>query len=62
MGVTKYLIKLDDSPEDWHLAPIRGGTQVHKFFPFYPADLATLENTWNINNIPNLLNALKQRN
>jgi hypothetical protein len=31
-------------PEDWrHLASIRFHTQVHKLFPFYPADLATLE-------------------
>jgi hypothetical protein len=43
MAMANYLTKLEDSPEDWHLAPIRGHTRVHKLFPFYPADLATLE-------------------
>ncbi len=38
-----YQTKLEDSPEDWHLSPIRGHSRVHKLFPFYPADLATLE-------------------
>jgi hypothetical protein len=41
--MANYLAKLEDSPEDWHLAPIRGHTRIHKLFPFYPADLATLE-------------------
>ncbi len=43
VAMANYLTKLEDSPEDWHLAPIRGHTRVHKLFPFYPADLATLE-------------------
>jgi hypothetical protein len=43
MAMANYLTKLEDSPEDWHLAPIRGHTRIHKLFPFYPADLATLE-------------------
>jgi hypothetical protein len=43
MAMANYLTKLEDSPEDWHVAPIRGHTRVHKLFPFYPADLATLE-------------------
>ncbi len=38
-----YLAKLEDSPEDWHLAPVRGHTRVHKLFPFYASDLVTLE-------------------
>jgi hypothetical protein len=42
-SIANYLTKLEDSPEDWHLAPIRGHTRVHKLFPFYPANLATLE-------------------
>jgi hypothetical protein len=43
IAMANYLAKLEESPEDWHLAPIRGHTRVHKLFPFYPADLATLE-------------------
>jgi hypothetical protein len=43
MSMANYLAKLEDSPEDWHLAPIRGHTRIHKLFQFYPADLATLE-------------------
>jgi hypothetical protein len=42
-AIAGYLVKLEDSPEDWHLSPIRGHSKVHKLFPFYPADLATLE-------------------
>jgi hypothetical protein len=38
-----YLVTLEDSPEDWHLAPVRGHTRIHKLYPLYPADLATLE-------------------
>jgi hypothetical protein len=41
--IAAYMTKLEDSPEDWHLSPIRGHSRVHKLFPFYPADLATLE-------------------
>jgi hypothetical protein len=42
-SIAAYLAKLENSLEDWHLAPIRGHTRVHKLFPFYPANLATLE-------------------
>jgi hypothetical protein len=38
-SMANYLTKLEDSPEDWHLAPVRGHTRIHKLFPFYPADL-----------------------
>ncbi len=41
--IAGYLTKLEDSPEDWHLSPLRGHSRVHKLFPFYPADYATLE-------------------
>jgi hypothetical protein len=52
--MAKYLIKLEDSPEEWHLAPIRGHTRIHKLFPFYPADLATLETQKNSNSLTTL--------
>ncbi len=42
-SIADYLAKLENSLEDWHLSPIRGHTKVHKLFPFYLADLATLE-------------------
>ncbi len=42
-SIAVYLAKLEDNPENWHLAPVRGHNRVHKLFPFYPADLATLE-------------------
>jgi hypothetical protein len=38
-----FLVKLKKSREVWHLATIQGHSQVQKFFPFYPADLAALE-------------------
>jgi hypothetical protein len=41
--MAKYLIKLEDSPEEWHLAPIQGHTRIYKLFPFYPVDITTLE-------------------
>jgi hypothetical protein len=41
--MAKYLIKFEDSPEDWHLAPVWRQTRIHKLFPFYPADIVTLE-------------------
>ncbi len=28
---------------DWHHAPIQGNSEVHKLFPFYSADIATLQ-------------------
>jgi hypothetical protein len=42
-SMADYLAKLEDSPEDWHLAPIRGHTKFSKLFPLYPAEVATLE-------------------
>jgi hypothetical protein len=42
-SMAKYLLKLEESPEEWHLAPVRGHSRIHKLFPFYPADIATLE-------------------
>ncbi len=42
-SMAKYLVKLEESPEKWHLAPVRGHSRIHKLFPFYPAGIATLE-------------------
>jgi hypothetical protein len=42
-SMADYLTKLEDSPEDWHLAPIRGHTKFSKLLPLYPAEVATLE-------------------
>ncbi len=42
-SLADYLTKLEDSPEDWHLAPIRGHTKFNKLLPLYPAEAATLE-------------------
>jgi hypothetical protein len=42
-SMTDYLTKLEDSPEDWHLAPVRGHTKFSKLLPLYPAEAATLE-------------------
>jgi hypothetical protein len=42
-AIAGYLAKLEDSPEDWHLSPVRGHSKVHKLFPFYPVDYATLD-------------------
>ncbi len=42
-SMASYLIKLEESPEDWHLAPIRGHTKFSKLLPLYPAEAATLE-------------------
>jgi hypothetical protein len=42
-SVAIYLTKLNDSPEHWHLAPVRGHTKIHKLIPFYPTDLVILE-------------------
>ncbi len=38
-AIAGYLTKLEDSPEDWH----HWHSRVHKLFPFYPADHATLD-------------------
>jgi hypothetical protein len=53
-SMAKYLTMLENSPEDWHLAPIQGHTWVHKLFPFYPADMATME-THGIKTVSQLL-------
>jgi hypothetical protein len=42
-STAKYLLKLEESPEEWHHAPVRGHSCIHKLFPFYPADIAILE-------------------
>jgi hypothetical protein len=42
-SMANYLTKLEGSPEDWHLAPIRGHTNFSKLLPLYPAEAATLE-------------------
>jgi hypothetical protein len=42
-SMADYLTKLEDSPEDWHLSPIRGHTKFSKLLPLYPAEAATLE-------------------
>jgi hypothetical protein len=36
-STAEYLVKLEYTQEDWHLAPIRGHTKIHKLIPFYPA-------------------------
>jgi hypothetical protein len=41
--MAKFLKKAEDRYEDWHHAPIRGHSRTHKLFPFYPADIATLQ-------------------
>jgi hypothetical protein len=47
---SKFLKKAKDSQEDWHHAPIWGHSCTHKLFPFYPADIATLQ-TLQINTV-----------
>jgi hypothetical protein len=42
-SMADYLTKLEDSPEDWHLSPIRGHSKFSKLLPLYPAEAATLE-------------------
>jgi hypothetical protein len=42
-SVAEYLSKLQNSPEDWHLAMICGNTQIHQLFAFCPADLTPLQ-------------------
>jgi hypothetical protein len=42
-SVVEYLTKLENSLEDWHLALIRGHTQINKQFLFSLVDLAMLE-------------------
>jgi hypothetical protein len=52
-SMAKFLTKLEDSKEDWHHAPIWGHSRTHKLFPFYPADIATLQ-TLRINTVSQL--------
>jgi hypothetical protein len=42
-SMASFLRKLEDNHEDWHHAPIWGHSKTHKLFPFYPADIATLQ-------------------
>jgi hypothetical protein len=49
-SMASFLRKLEDSHEDWHHAPIWGHSKTHKLFPFYPADIATLQ-TLRINTV-----------
>ncbi len=42
-SVTKFLEKNEESEEDWRLAPIWRHSYTHKFFPFYPEDIAMLQ-------------------
>jgi hypothetical protein len=49
-SMANFLKKLEDSQEDWHHAPIWGHSRTHKLFPFYPADVATLQ-TLQINTV-----------
>jgi hypothetical protein len=42
-SMANFLKKLEDSHEDWHHAPVWGHSKIHKLFPFYPADIATLQ-------------------
>jgi hypothetical protein len=45
-----FLKRIEDSQKDWHHAPIWGHFRIHKLFPFYPADISTLE-TLQINTV-----------
>ncbi len=47
------LVSLEDSAKDWHLDPLWGDSCVHKLFPFYPADIATLYAHW-VNTVSHL--------
>jgi hypothetical protein len=38
-SMADYLTRLEDSPEDWYLAPVRGHTKFSKLFPLYPAEI-----------------------
>jgi hypothetical protein len=42
-SMANFLQKVENSPEDWHHAPKWGHSRTHKLFPFYPADIATLQ-------------------
>jgi hypothetical protein len=49
-SMANLLKKLEDNQEDWHYAPMWGHSRTHKLFPFYPADIATLQ-TLQINTV-----------
>jgi hypothetical protein len=49
-SMANFLMKLEESQEDWHHSPIWGHSRTHKLFPFYPADIATLQ-TLRINTV-----------
>jgi hypothetical protein len=49
-SMANFLKKIEDSHEDWHHAPVWGHSRILKLFPFYPADIATLQ-TLRINTV-----------
>jgi hypothetical protein len=42
-SMANFLEKIEDSHEYWHHAPIWGHSRIHRLFPFYLADIATLQ-------------------
>ncbi len=42
-SVAEYLVQLENSSEDWRVAPILAHMQVRRLFPFCLAAMATLE-------------------
>jgi hypothetical protein len=42
-SVALILEKKENNEGDWHLTPIWGHSRTHTLFPFYPADIATLQ-------------------
>jgi hypothetical protein len=49
-SIANFLKRIEDSQEGWHHAPIWGHSRIHILFPFYPADIATLQ-TLQINTV-----------
>jgi hypothetical protein len=49
-SMANFLKKVEDSHEERHHAPIWGHSHIHKLFPFYPPDTATLQ-TLQINTV-----------
>ncbi len=49
-SMANFLKRTEDSQEDWHHVPVWGHSLTHKLFPFYPADIATLQ-TLQINTV-----------
>ncbi len=41
--VAQLQAKIEDCAEDWHLAPMWGHSWTHKLFPFYLANIVTLQ-------------------